>query len=247
MVDGVQRMLGYSWNRHYSEGLRTPAPVPEQEKTPAAGQLNSEVPWMRFFHRFLPLCGLLALCSAGSATTIVVNPSTITADPNSTTIVRIGFSNVGDVNPQPLGSYDLQLFYNPSLLILESLNHGDPVYGNQLDLSGYGSLTWDDTSTPGEVRMMEVSFDDPATLRQFQRSQFVIASLAFRTLGTGSSPLTLEVNTISDALGNIMDTTTAGGSISVGTSSVPEPGMLVLLGSGLGALGLWRRKGRANG
>ncbi|MEO8660054.1 MAG: PEP-CTERM sorting domain-containing protein [Bryobacteraceae bacterium] len=195
--------------------------------------------------RLLPVCGLLLASSSVFATTILVSTPTPIVSSGTPVIVRIGFSNLGDPVPQPLGAYDIILNYDPSLLILTNITHGDPVYGNQLDLSGYGALSYDDTSSPGQVRMMEISLDDPITLENTQRHHFGIANLLFDTQGSGVSNLTLEVNSLGDANGFSIDAQTVGGSLTVGQSGVPEPAMFVLVGGGLAAFGLLRRS-RAN-
>jgi hypothetical protein len=191
--------------------------------------------------RLWPACGLLLASSSVFATTILVSTPTPIVSSGTPVIVRIGFSNLGDPVPQPLGAYDIILNYDPSLLILTNITHGDPVYGNQLDLSAYGALSYDDTSTPGQARLLEVSLDDPATLQTNQRRHFGIASLLFDTQGSGVSNLTLDINSLGDANGFSIDAQTVGGSLTVGQSSIPEPAMFLLVGGGLAAFGLLRR------
>jgi len=190
--------------------------------------------------RLWPVCGLLLASPSVFATTILVTTPTPIVSSGTPLVVRIGFSNLGDPVPQPLGAYDIILNYDPSLLILTNLTRGDPVYGDQLDLSAYGALFFDDTSTPGQVRLMEVSFDDPATLQTSQLRHFGIASLLFDTQGAGVSNLTLDINSLGDANGFSIDAQTVGGSVTVGQSSVPEPAMFVLVVGGLAAFGLLR-------
>lgn len=195
---------------------------------------------VRILHRFLPLCGLLALWTTSFAATITVNPPSITAVPNSTATVWIGFSNLDDLTPRALGAYDLQLAYDPSLLALNAVHFGDPVHGDQLDLSGYGTLAFADPSIPGLVRVLELSFDDASTLNQNQLPQFALAGFFFQTLGAGVSPLSIEINMVTDASGFPMPVTVGSHSF----AETPEPAMFVLAGSGLGLLGLWGRRRR---
>lgn len=192
--------------------------------------------------RVLYVLGLLAFSSVGLASTILVNPSSQVVASGSTAEVRIGFSNVGDTPPWTLGAYDVQMYYDPALLTLQTITYGDTDYGNQLDQSGYGTLTMSDTSTPGFVRLIEISFDAPMTLDAYQRHNFDLASLFFQTQGSGLSPLILQANMLSDAGGVPMEAVVLDGSLQVAQAAVPEPAMWVLLGSGLTAVGLWRRR-----
>jgi len=195
---------------------------------------------MSSLQRLWPACGLLLASSSVFATTILVSTPTPIVSPGTPVIVRIGFSNLGDTAPQPLGAYDIILNYDPSLLILTNITRGDPVYGDQLDLSGYGALSYDDTSTFGQARLLEVSLDDSWTLQSGQRRHFGIASLLFDTQGSGVSNLTLDINSLGDANGFPIDSQTIGGSVTVGQSSVPEPAMFLLIAGGLAAFGLLR-------
>lgn len=187
-----------------------------------------------------PVGGLLLFSSSVFATTILVSTPAPIVSSGTPVIVRIGFSNLGDPVPQPLGAYDIILNYDPSLLILTNITRGDPVYGDQLDLSGYGALSYEDTSTSGQARLLEVSLDDPSILQTGQRRHFGIASLLFDTQGSGVSNLTLDINSLGDANGFSMDAQTVGGSLTVGQSSVPEPAMFLLVGGGLAIFGLLR-------
>ena len=140
---------------------------------------------MQSLQRALYVWGVLAFSSVGLASTILVNPSSQVVASGSAAVVRIGFSNVGDILPGSLGAYDVQMSYDPALLTLQTITYGDPVYGNQLDLSGYGTLAMSDASTPGFVHLIEISFDAPMTLDAYQRHQFDFASLLFQTQGSG--------------------------------------------------------------
>ena len=153
-------------------------------------------------------------------------------------MVRLGFSNLADLVPRALGAYDLQLSYDPALLRLDAVHFGDPLYGDQLDLSGFGTWSLSDAAIPGMVRVLELSFDDASLLNSAQRRHFGLASLFFQAQSAGTSPLTVQVNMLADAGGFPMEGSTMNGAVTV----TPEPGMFVLAGTGLAALGVWRRK-----
>ena len=200
---------------------------------------------MRLFARVTALCVLASLPLLCSAATLLVYPSTQTVTPGAVATVQVGITGLGDMAAPSLSGFDFQLSYDPAILELDLVAHGDPMQGNQLNLNGFGTIAFDDTFTPGVARMVEVSFDWPDDLNTYQRNSFVLASLFFRAVGVGTSPLTLEVNTLGDELGNPLEASVLNGSVTVGgRSAVPEPGVFFLCGSGLIGLAVMRYRRR---
>ena len=152
--------------------------------------------------------------------------------------VNLYFSQVVDI--VSLGAFDLDISFDPSILSFSSVTFGDPVLGDQLDIFGLGSVTGSDASTPGIFNLFEFSLDDPLDLENLQAGSFILATLTFDTLTSGTSPLSLSVNAIGDAYGDPFSVDLVNGRINV--IGVPEPATLILMGSGLAGLGLWRRR-----
>jgi hypothetical protein len=132
----------------------------------------------------------------------------------------IDISGLG--NGTALGTYDINLDFDPSLLSYSSI-----TFGNQLDLFGLGDIQ---SVTPGigSVEVFELSIDSAADLNALQSDAFLLATLNFSTLATGlDSPVTLSVNALGDAFGNSISPATQNGTVSV--TSSPEPGPIWLL------------------
>lgn len=122
-------------------------------------------------------------------------------------------------NGTALGTYDINLGFNPTVLAYSSI-----LFGNELDISGLGDIQ---TVTPGvdTVEAFELSLDSASELNSLQAPAFTLATLTFGTLATATNaPITLSVNALGDAFGNSISTTLENGSISVtGPTTVPEP------------------------
>jgi hypothetical protein len=129
-------------------------------------------------------------------------------------------------------------------LSFRSLQFGDPVLGNQLDLSHTGSLQ-QITLGAGHLNLVEYSFDPAELLKQQQAGGFVLATLVFDTLAPGSGLLALSVNGLLDADGGSLGTDSPqNGTVDI-VSAVPLPSSLGLLGLGLPGLRFAQRRARS--
>ena len=176
---------------------------------------------------------LIALLSAGTLcqadVILSLTPSSQTVVVGSPASLEIDISGLG--NGTALGTYDLTLGFDPTLLSYTSI-----AFGNQLDLSGTGDIQ---SVTPGTgtVEVFELSLDSPGSLITLQASTFVLATLNFDTLATGNSPLTLSINAMGDEYGNSFAATIQNGSMIIGSAppppSVPEPSSSFMVVAGL--------------
>lgn len=121
-----------------------------------------------------------------------------------------------------LSVYDVDVSFDPTLLNFTGAVFGDPVLGNQLDLTGLGTFT-DVVIGAGSVNLFELSFDDPTDLATLQAANFTLATLNFTGLASGTAALGLNINVLADESGNALN-------------AVPEPSALALAMIGLFAL-----------
>lgn len=187
------------------------------------------------------LLSLIILLSPNSvfAITISFNPVSSTVDLGAPAGAALIISGLGDAGAPSLGTFDLDISFNPTILSLSEVTFGDPLLGDQLDLFGSGSLTAT-TLGSGTVNLFELSFDFADDLNTLQADSFTLATLTFNTLGHGTSTLTLSSNALGDAFGDPLFATLNNGDITV--APVPEPGTMILLGSGIAGFILGRKK-----
>ena len=168
----------------------------------------------------------------------------------NTAQLGIQISGLGYYDTMALGSFNLDIVFDPTLLAFKGVTFGDPVLGDQLDISGLGTLTAtslypsSSSSTSYIVNLSEQSFDLTGTLNSFQAGDFLLATLNFTTLGTGDTTLGILVNQLLSADGADLATAYAGASdIRVQPitqpTPVPEPGTIALFAAGLLAF-KWR-------
>jgi hypothetical protein len=101
------------------------------------------------------------------------------------------------------------------------------VQGDQLDLSGSGTISDFDNSTADTLEFFEISLDPAAILDTQQSDNFVPATLAFNAIGTGDSWLLPSVNSIADSAGSPLSVALQAGSIDV--VATPEPNTFAVL------------------
>jgi hypothetical protein len=190
------------------------------------------------------ICLLLLSALLGFTATAPAEAITISFDPVSQNAVLgnpasvdLIISGLGDLSAPSLSAYDLDISFVPTIL---SFNNA--VYGNQLDILGLGfPIQW---TTPGfgTINLGELSFNDPSDLDTYQSGSFTLATLYFDTIGIGVSPLNISIIALGDALGDSLTADVVSSRINVtdGSQSVPEPSSLILIASGVFALG-WQR------
>lgn len=158
---------------------------------------------------------------------LTTNQNTATLGETLTLDARISGLNA---NAAPsLGAYDFDFNYDANLLDLHSIIWGDTTQGNQLDLTGYGSLQ-DSNSGSGWLNLFELSFDSTADLDLLQAGEFILFSLLLTPIAEGKGIFSLTANTLSDANGNELFSTPINNlSLTINRVAVPEPSSLLLL------------------
>ena len=68
--------------------------------------------------------------------------------------VALQVSGLGDFTAPSLGTFDVTVTFSPALLDFERVTYGDPALGDQLDLSGLGTLIAT-TAGVGSVNLFE--------------------------------------------------------------------------------------------
>lgn len=176
--------------------------------------------------------------SSSPAATLSFDPSTQNVANGATFNVSLNIAGLGSGSAPSLGVFDLDVSYDPTVLQFNSVSFSDPVNGDQLDLSGFGSVTDSNASTPGVVRHFELSLDLASTLDSLQAGAFTLSVFSFTALQPGISALELQVNSLGDAAGADLAATLQAGSVVV----VPEPAVPAIVA---GALLVWSRFRRA--
>lgn len=163
--------------------------------------------------------GLLFFASmvAAQGITLDVTPSSQTIGIGEPVQVQLTVSGLGELAPPSLGTFDIDVTFDPAILAFSSA-----VFGDQLNLRGLGSIT---QSAPGtaKVNLFELSFDNPETLDTVQSGTFVLASITLDAVAPGTSPLDLAVNALGQAQGVPLETVLQGGTIQVSDSGGPPP------------------------
>lgn len=177
-----------------------------------------------------------SLCALGLSLSLNANAISIDLIANQTAInvgdnieVQVRISGLNDASAPSLGDYDVNFNYDASLFNFNNIVWGDSTLGNQLDLSGFGSLQ-DSNSGSDWLRVLEVSFDGAYDLELLQAGEFTLFSVLLNAIAVGSGNFSLTKNAFGDAYGNdllvgTINTTT----VNVERVSVPEPSSLLLL------------------
>ena len=137
-----------------------------------------------------------------------------------------------------VGGFDMDIAFNSAIL-----GNASVVFGN-----GLGPAITISDIAGGTIDLFQLSmlslfgFNDQLLALQ-GGSSFTLATLTFLGQANGLSPLTITQAIFADGDGNALQVGTANGSIQIGdVTPVPEPGTMLLLGSGAVAAALRHRR-----
>ncbi len=191
---------------------------------------------------FASLCALglsLSLNAYAISIDLIANQSSVNVGDNIEVQVRV--SGLNTVSAPSLGTYDLNLNYDANLFNVSSILWGDSTLGNQLDLTGFGSLQ-NSSSGLGWLNAFEISVDEAVDLELLQAGKFTLFSVLLNAIAIGNGKFSLTTNTIGDAYGNdLLIDTINGTAVDIKGVSVPEPSSFLLL-IGMLAIVLLRAK-----
>lgn len=180
---------------------------------------------------FVSLALLLSVDSYAVSIDLIANKTAVNIGDSVEVAVRI--SGLDDASAPSIGVYDLNFQFDNSLFSVDSISWGDSTKGNQLDLSGFGSLQ-DTTSGSGRLNLFELSFDDALDLNNLQAGEFTLFSVLLNTLAAGTGNFSLITNSLGDAYGSELFVDRVNDThVNVASVSVPEPSSILLLLAGL--------------
>lgn len=181
--------------------------------------------------RFLSVATLILISTNNYAANVSLVPSTTQVNVGDNFFIDIVISQLAD---DVLGGWDGNFIFNSNEVSLISTTLGDSVLGNQLDLSGLGTLNETQIHTLNgntqAVAMLEVSYDDMVTLNASQANVFSLAQLQFTRLGAGEIIFNFDGH-FSDAAGIDLRIDHSGAVTQL--APVPLPAAAWLMFSGL--------------
>jgi PEP-CTERM motif len=184
------------------------------------------------FVTMLGAAWLLLLTGLAGAITLQIDPSNQDVTTGSTVNAELVVSGLGSAAAPSLSTFDLDVTFDDSILSFLDFTFGDPILGDQLDLSSLGSIT---AVSPGvgTVNLFELSFDTSTDLDTLQAGSFTLGTLRFGALSTGVSAIGIAVNALGDANGDPLTAEIVGGRVAVSAAQVPEPASVLLLLAGV--------------
>jgi Cohesin domain len=164
---------------------------------------------------------------------LAIQPEASSVAVGTAALVDVGFTDVSSL----VGSYDLTIDWDPTLLALSNVTFGTNLDGPDNSIQEF-------TSGAGTVEVAEVSLGDLSNQTGF--GSLPLFTLAFNTLAAGVSPLTFDLTAnggpiIGDESGaSYTNFSLVNSSVQLTSSvPVPEPDTTLLLASGGCLVFMW--------
>jgi hypothetical protein len=170
------------------------------------------------------LLGLALAPASAGAISIGFAPALVSGAVGLSFDLELVVSGLGDGAPPSLGSYDFDISFDPSRLAFDSLSFGTDLGAGSLQSFSAGA---------GVVDLAEVSLLSPAQLDLLQGDSFVLATLRFTPIATGTSSVGFTQAIVGDGFGRPLEVALGGARVDV-ERVIPEPAALALFA--LGAL-----------
>lgn len=171
---------------------------------------------------FCTICGV----SVAGPLSLFFVPSTQFALPGQEVSVDVLISGIEPGAPPSAGAFDLDIGFAPAVL-----QPVDLCFGLFLGDAALGEALTSFAFSPGVANLAEVSLLSPEALMALQPESFMLATLSFKVIQSGTSPLTFSRIVVDDAFGQKLSTSSSGGSI----TGVPEPAPIAVVAAALAA------------
>jgi hypothetical protein len=183
----------------------------------------------------------LVLAVRSEAVSIGLSPSPVATSVGGAFTVDLVVAGLGAGVHPALGSYDLDVAFDASLLSLDGVSFGDLLRdGSVLD-----SLQDAFEVVAGSWNVSELSFLSPSELLGQQPTSFTLATLSFSALAPGTTSVTLSGIAGDEEGDEIPDVQFGAARVEIGGGAVvPEPGAALLFAFGALAVARARRQVR---